>query len=272
MLEPGVPHSVEAVVESKMLLSPCVLADPMDRPRGALIRTCSGQARVRGAPRGRHAPSSQAAEASEHGVKPPSTAERRSRVGHMDRAGCRTHSNEADRMMSLHRYRMLVTTGCLLAGLAAGCGTTGTCGPEVRDVTAATSQSTSLGSDYAEVGLAQSLGAPGVVSWLAQNTTVAPGDAVPYPLEQHVLAARLLDGAAEMAVILELPLQRIEGRDGVGGTLELDSASPSFDRIFQSVRTGQTVLELETDVPGQERMSRPLGTVLFRDWHQLACD
>lgn len=175
-------------------------------------------------------------------------------------------------MASVRRCRTMFALAILLPCLAAACGTTGPCGPDVRDVTAATSESTSLGSEYAVVGLSQSRGAPGVLSWAAQNTTLPPGEVAPYPLEQHVLAARLLDGGAGMALLLELPLQRIEGRDGVGGTVEFDSVPTPFDDTFALVRTGRTVLELVTDIPGQERMSRALGTVLFRDWRQLTCD
>jgi hypothetical protein len=121
-------------------------------------------------------------------------------------------------MMPARRHFFLVTTGCLLTGFVAGCGTTGPCGPEVRDVTASTSQNTSLGADYALISVGQSRGAPDHVSWVAQNTTVAPGDTVPYRLEQHVVAARPRDGAADGVVLLELPLQGLEGFDGVGGT------------------------------------------------------
>jgi hypothetical protein len=174
-------------------------------------------------------------------------------------------------MLPARRHFLLVTTGCLLTGFVAGCGTTGPCGPEVRDATASTSENTSLGADYALISVGQSRGAPDHVSWVAQNTTVAPGDTVPYRLEQHVVAARLRDGAADGVVLLELPLQGLEGFDGVGGTLEIESGSLS-DRVLQAVRAGHTVLEMDTDIPGQEHLSRPLGIVSFQDWHRLTCD
>lgn len=173
--------------------------------------------------------------------------------------------------MPARHHFLLVTTGFLLTGFAAGCGITGPCGGEVRDATASTSENTSLGADYAQILVRQSRDGPDRVSWVAQNTTVAQGDTVPYRLEQHVVAARLRDGAADGVVLLELPLPGLEGLDGVGGILEIESGSLS-DQLLQAVRAGHTVLELDTDIPGQEHLSRPLGSVFFQDWHRQTCD
>ncbi len=140
------------------------------------------------------------------------------------------------------------------------------------DVTAATSQSTSQGSDYAQVGLSQHRGTPGVFSWRAANTTLLQGEVEPFPLQQHVLAGRLLDRGADMAVLLDLPLRPIEGWDGVGGDLPSYAGPPSFDQLFALVQAGRAVLEFVTDIPGQERMLRTLETVLFTDWRRLSCD
>jgi len=160
----------------------------------------------------------------------------------------------------------------LLPLAAGGCGLTESGCPESRDVTAATSQSTSLGSDYAQVGLSQYRGTPGVLSWRAANTTLLQGEVDPFPLQQHVFAARLLDAGADMAVLLDLPLRPIAGWDGVGGDLTSYAGPPSFDQLFALVQAGRAVLELVTDIPGEERVLRRLGTVFFTDWRRLQCD
>jgi hypothetical protein len=133
-------------------------------------------------------------------------------------------------------------TGLFLAflPLAGGCGAmTDSCGPETRDVTASTSESTSSLSDYAQVMLTQDHGGPGSFYWHIEGPALPLGEVDPYPYEEHVLAARLLDGVAEVALL---------------------------------VQAGRTVLDLTTDIPGQERMLRPLETVVFRDWRRVPCD
>ncbi|MDQ3221991.1 MAG: hypothetical protein M3Q75_00710 [Gemmatimonadota bacterium] len=71
---------------------------------------------------------------------------------------------------------------------------------------------------------------------------------------------------------MHLPLRPIEGWDGVGGDLTSYAGRPSFDQLFALVRAGRAVLELVTDIPGQERMLRTLETVFFTDWWRLSCD
>jgi len=161
----------------------------------------------------------------------------------------------------------------LLTLVAGGCGhLTDSCGPETRDVTASTSESTSGLSDYAEVMLTQDRGTPGSFYWHIQGPALSPGEVDPYPYEEHVLAARLLDGGADMALLLELPVRLFEGLVGIGGDLPSYTGPISFDQLFALVQAERTVLDVTTDIPGQERMLRPLETVVFRDWRRVPCD
>jgi hypothetical protein len=160
-----------------------------------------------------------------------------------------------------------------LVPLAGGCRLfTDSCGPETRDVTASTSESTSGLSDYAQVMLAQDRGTPGSFYWHIQGPSLPPGEVDPYPYEEHVLTARLLDGGADTTLLLELPVRLFEGLTGIGGDLPSYMGPISFDQLFALVQAGRTVLDLTTDIPGQERLLRPLETVVFRDWRRVPCD
>lgn len=98
-----------------------------------------------------------------------------------------------------------------LLPLAGGCSRfSDSCGTETRDVTASTAESTSRLSDYAQVMLTQDRGTPGSFYWHIQGPVRPPGEVDPYPYEEHVLAARLLDGGADMALLLELPVRLID--------------------------------------------------------------
>jgi hypothetical protein len=154
-----------------------------------------------------------------------------------------------------------------------GCGfLTDSCGSEARDVTAATSESTSGLSDYAEVTLAQDRGTPGGLGWFIQGPVLPLGEVDPFPYKEHVLAARLLDGGADMALLLALPVRLFEGLEGIGGDLQPYTGQVSFDELFALVRSGRTAVEVTTDIPGQELVFRPLETVVFRDWREVPCD
>jgi hypothetical protein len=160
-----------------------------------------------------------------------------------------------------------------LPAFAGGCGIlTDSCGPETRQVTASTSESTSSLPDYAHVLLSQDRGGQGSLFWHIQGPVLLPGEVDPYPYDEHVLAARLLDGGANMAVLLELPVRRVEGSAGIGGDLPIYSGPIPFNQLFALVQAGRTVLDLTTDIPGQERMLRPLNTVTFTDWRRYPCD
>jgi hypothetical protein len=175
-------------------------------------------------------------------------------------------------MPSTRRILIPLFTVFLLAVAAGGCGLAGPCEPETRDVTAATSGSTSAGSDYAEVMLSEYRAGPGSLYWSAQGPPLPLGEVASLPLEQHVLAARLLDGGSDMALLLELPVRPIEGLGAVGGQVRLLTEEISFEPLFDLVRSGRGVLELETDIPGRERLILPLQTVFFRDWSRRQCD
>jgi len=160
-----------------------------------------------------------------------------------------------------------------LLPLAAGCGSfDDSCGPETRDVTASTSGSTSAGAEYAQVLLTQDRGGPGSFYWLAQSATMPPGEVDSFPLHEHVVAARLLESGAEPAPLFELPVRPIEGQAAVGGDLVPYAGPISFEGLFALVQGGRAVLELETDIQGREQLSRPLETVVFRDWRRVPCD
>ena len=152
-----------------------------------------------------------------------------------------------------------------------GCGLTEPCGRETRDVRASTSESTFAGANYAEVILLQERGAPGSLYWSAQNTTLLPGEVDSLPLDQHVVSARLLDSGAGMALLVELPVEHIQSLAGVGGGLPGYRGPVPFEHLFALIRDGRAVLELGTDIPGQEQMFRTLTTVVFTDWRWVPC-
>ncbi|HYC31005.1 MAG TPA: hypothetical protein VEB59_01890 [Gemmatimonadales bacterium] len=157
--------------------------------------------------------------------------------------------------------------------LAGGCtGLTESCGPETRDVTAATAGSTSHLADYAQVMLTQDRGGPGSFYWYIQGPALLPGEADPYPYEEHVLAARLLDGEDDVVLLPDLPVRRFEGLAGIGGDLPAYGGPIAFDALFDLVRAGRAVLEVTTDIPGRELLGRPLGSVAFTDWRRVPCD
>lgn len=160
----------------------------------------------------------------------------------------------------------------LLLPVASGCGLLEPCGRESRDVEASTSGSTFAGANFAHVLLVQDRGSRGSLFWSAQNTALPPGEVDSLPLDQHVVSARLLDGGAGMALLLELPVERIESLAEVGGQLQGYTGPVPFAQLFALVRDGRAVLELGTDIPGQEQMFRVLGTVVFRDWRRIPCD
>ena len=121
--------------------------------------------------------------------------------------------------------------------------------------------------------LTQDRGGPGSFYWHIQGPVLPVGEVDPYPYEEHVLAARLLDGGADMAVLLEpLPVRVSEGLTGIGGGIPGYTGPIPFDQLFTLVRARRAVLDLTTDIPGQERLLRPLQTVSFRDWRQVPCD
>jgi hypothetical protein len=166
-------------------------------------------------------------------------------------------------------------TGLCLAllPLTGGCGLIiDSCDVETRDVTASTSQTPGSVPDYAQVLLTQDRGRPGSFYWVIEGPLLPPGEVDPYPYEEHVLAARLLDGGANMALLMELPVRSYEGLAGVGGDLPVYTGPIAFDQLFAMVRAGQTVLDVTTDIPGQERMLRPLVTVVFRNWRRVPCE
>lgn len=140
------------------------------------------------------------------------------------------------------------------------------------DVTASASESTSIGSEYAQAMLSQDRGRPGLFSWVAQNTTPPPGEVDSFPLEHHVLAAQLLDSGADMALLLELPVRPIEGFAGIGGDLSPYSGPIPFDQLFALVQAGRAVLVLRTDIPDRAQLLRPLKSVVVTDWRRVPCD
>ena len=152
-----------------------------------------------------------------------------------------------------------------------GCGLTDPCGRETRDVTASTSENTFAGANYAHIALTQDRGGASSLYWSAQNTTLLPGEVDTLPLDQHVFSARLLDIGADMALLLELPVARIESLAAVGGELQAYAGPVPFEQLFALVRDGRAVLELGTDIQGQEQTFRALTTVVFMDWRWVSC-
>jgi hypothetical protein len=172
----------------------------------------------------------------------------------------------------------------LLVALAAlpgaGCGGVldNGCGYESRavDARAQISAPANPRVEYAELSLSQARG----------DVSLARGDepfAMPVraigwlvigvDLQAHILGARLVDARAGGGTLLELPEQPI-----VGGTAALagslsDTPEPeAFNRLYDLLVTGRVAIELDTDLPGRERIRQTFQvTSGGRAWSEPSC-
>jgi hypothetical protein len=159
----------------------------------------------------------------------------------------------------------------------AGCGgvlDTG-CGYESRAVAARAQISAPANPrvEYADLSLSQ---ARGDVPWAGLDAPFAtPVRAIGWSVigVAHILGARLVDVRPGGGTLLDLPEQPI-----VGGTAALagalfDTPGPhAFDRLFDLIVTGGVAIELDTDLPGRERIRQAFQvTGGGRVWSEPSC-
>jgi hypothetical protein len=130
--------------------------------------------------------------------------------------------------------------------------------------------------EYADLSLSQ---ARGDVPWAGIDAPFpAPVRTIEWSvigvdLHTHLLGARLVDARPEGGTLLELPEQPI-----VGGTAALagelfDTPEPEgFTRLYDLLVTGGVAIELETDLPGRERIRQVFQvTSGGRVWSEPSC-
>ena len=92
-------------------------------------------------------------------------------------------------------------------------------------------------------------------------------------LHAHILGARLVDARPGGGTLLELPEQPIVGGTAALAGELLDAPGPrAYDRLFDLVVTGRVAIELDTDLPGRERIRQTFQvTGGGRVWSEPSC-
>jgi hypothetical protein len=170
----------------------------------------------------------------------------------------------------------------LLVALAAlpgaGCIPDGGCGYESRGVAARAQISAPANAqvEYADLSVSQ---ARGDMPWVEIDAPFpTPVRSIEWSvigvdLHSHILGARLVDARPGGGTLLELPEQPI-----VGGTVALagelrDTPGPhAYDRLFDLLVEGGVAIELDTDLPGRERIRQAFQvTGGGRVWGEPSC-
>jgi hypothetical protein len=95
-------------------------------------------------------------------------------------------------------------------------------------------------------------------------------------LHAHILGARLVDARPGGGTLLELPKQPeqpiVGGTAALAGEL-LDTPGPrTYDRLFDLLVEGRVAIELDTDLPGRERIRQAFHvTGGGRVWSEPSC-
>ena len=90
-------------------------------------------------------------------------------------------------------------------------------------------------------------------------------------LHAHILGARLVDARRGGGTLVELP---VGGTAALAGALfDIDAPEPrAFDRLFDLLVAGRVAIELDTDLPGRERIRQAFQvTTGDRFWTEPSC-
>ena len=170
----------------------------------------------------------------------------------------------------------------LLVALAvlsvAGCGLDGGCGYESRGV-AARAQISAPASphvEYADLSVSQ---ARGDMPWVEIDAPFpTPVRSIGWlvmgvDLRGHILGARLVDARPGGGTLLELPEQPIVGGTAaLAGELLDTPGARAYDRLIDLLVTGGVAIELDTDLPGRERIRQAFQvTGGGRVWSEPSC-
>jgi hypothetical protein len=170
----------------------------------------------------------------------------------------------------------------LLVGLAAlsftGCGLDGGCGYESRGVAARAqiSAPTDPHVEFADLSVSQTRGD---VPWAGLDAPFpTPVRSIQWSvmgvgLHGHILGARLVDARPEGGTLLELPEQPIVGGTAaLAGELLDTPGARTYDRLIDLLVTGGVAIELDTDLPGRERIRQVFQvTGGDRVWSEPSC-
>jgi hypothetical protein len=170
----------------------------------------------------------------------------------------------------------------LLVALAvpsvAGCGLDSGCGYESRGVAARAQISAPAAPhvEYADLSVSQARGDVPWAGLAAPSPTPVRSiewSVMGVDLRGHILSAKLIDGRTSGGTLLELPEQPI-----VGGTAALTGelldtpGARTYDRLIDLLVTGDVAIELDTDLPGRERIRQAFQvTGGGRVWSEPSC-
>jgi hypothetical protein len=159
-----------------------------------------------------------------------------------------------------------------------GCGLDGGCGYESRGVAARAQISAPAAAhvEYADLSVSQARGdAPwaGLDAPFPTPVRRIEWSVIGVDLRGHILGARLVDARPGGGTLLELSERPI-----VGGTAALTGelldtpGAQTYDRLIDLLVTGDVAIELDTDLPGRERIRQAFQvTGGDRVWSEPSC-
>ena len=162
----------------------------------------------------------------------------------------------------------------------AGCLPYNGCGYESRGVAARAQISAPADPhvEYADLTVSQ---ARGDVPWAGLDAPFSTPirsiewSVIGADLHAHILSARLVDARPGHGTLLELPEQPIVGGTAAlaGALFDIDTPEPrAFDRLFDLLVAGRVAIELDTDLPGRERIRQAFQvTTGDRFWTEPSC-
>ena len=160
----------------------------------------------------------------------------------------------------------------------AGCVPGNGCGYESRGVAARAQISAPANPrvEYADLSVSQARGDMPWVEIDAPFPTPVRSigwSVVGVDLHAHILGARLVDARLGGGTLLELPEQSIVGGTAALAGELLDTPGPlAYDRLFDLLVTGGVAIELDTDLPGRERIRQAFQvTSGGRVWSEPSC-
>jgi hypothetical protein len=173
---------------------------------------------------------------------------------------------------------LLAALAALAALPLAGCIVDNGCGYESRGVAARAqiSAPTNPRVEYADLSVSETRGD---VPWAGLDAPFpTPVRAIEWSvigvdLNAHIQGARLVDAWPGGGTLLELPEQPIVGGTAALAGELLDTPGPgAYDRLVDLLVAGRVAIELDTDLPGRERIRQTFQvTGGGRVWSEPSC-
>lgn len=168
--------------------------------------------------------------------------------------------------MRLHRFLLLgllLLSGCVPFLFDDSCGPTTrtrTVGAEVRDAAGAM-------VGYTQASLQEDRDDPGVRTLTV--ILMGPAYANPGPLSRHIQRVRLL--AADGTPLRDFAFRHANEHEIIWIDQENVASAAEFDRLKRLFAAREAVLEIESDVPGLERLRVPLRLLEEGRWSRASC-